>query len=292
MDAALASHPLRDRLVVFGGHDNLLFDDTWVWDGNEWAEQPRGPSEPPARRGAAMTYDSVEGLVLMFGGFDAGGQPLGDLWQWNGDQWNPRGPAQPVPSPRGGASMAFDRMRGVAVLHGGQTGWGVTDETWEWHGLTFEWRLLQPSAAPSPRERATMTFDETRAEVMLVGGVDDDSTWIWNGTRWAIIGGLDAPTEYRGGGLVYDRDRRRPVYFGGRLNDFPFGGVWELTAASGWAERNLAIVPPPREASAMAYDSTRGRVMVFGGNGPGTLTEATRYDDLWSYDGVLWTEWQ
>ena len=52
--------------------------------------------------------------------------------------------------------------------------------------------------------------------------------------------------------------------------------VWTLRSSGG---------PSARHAHALAYDSARGRVVVFGG-----LSGSTRLDDIWEWDGTSWTE--
>ncbi|MCQ8205879.1 hypothetical protein NP569_26700, partial [Vibrio parahaemolyticus] len=68
--------------------------------------------------------------VVLHGGRDANGQQLGDLWEWNGAIWTPRGTnGDPAPGPTGDPlgqprareahGLAFDRTRNMLVLHGG-----------------------------------------------------------------------------------------------------------------------------------------------------------------------------
>jgi Galactose oxidase, central domain len=52
-----------------------------------------------------------------------------------------------------------------------------------------------------------------------------------------------------------------------------------------WTQRSN-IGPSPRTTSAMCYDSTRSRVVLFGG----FSLPNTRYGDTWEWDGSLWTQ--
>jgi hypothetical protein len=178
------------------------------------------------------------------------------------------------------------------LFGGGPQQFGVpmpTDAmTWEWDGT--RWTSHMPSGGPSPRVSPAMTFDPTRAEILLVGGADDRSTWTWNGARWATIEMAAAPTQFRDANLAYDQARQRTVLFGG-LDDpgsNTYGGTWELTT-SGWEEQ-LAVpaTPPPRSAFGMTYVDAIEGVMVFGGYGGAGI----RYDDLWSWDGATWRAWE
>jgi hypothetical protein len=66
--AALAYMPNLEQAVLFGGSD-LYGDelgDTWTLDGGTWTK--RQPSASPApRREAAITYDPVRKLVILYG---------------------------------------------------------------------------------------------------------------------------------------------------------------------------------------------------------------------------------
>ena len=52
-----------------------------------------------------------------------------------------------------------------------------------------------------------------------------------------------------------------------------------------WTELHPATSPSPRYSVELAYDPTRGRLVLFGGYG-----DAGRSDDTWSWDGQTWVE--
>src|SRR5262245_12310958 len=64
--------PRRGVTVVFGGSSGASstvagLRDTWEWDGAQWNK--RTPTAaPPGRENAAMAWDPVRGVCLMFGG--------------------------------------------------------------------------------------------------------------------------------------------------------------------------------------------------------------------------------
>ncbi len=98
------------------------------------------------------------------------------------------------------------------------------------------------------------------------------------------------PTQRIGTAVVYDPDRRVSVLFGGYgpvssvLSDY-LADHWEYDGVE-WVLRTPAVKPPKRREHAMAYDSDRRRVMLFGGYPSGLLPGSS---DLWEYDGVTWT---
>jgi hypothetical protein len=165
-------------IVLFGGNTFVggfqgRVNDTWEWDGSQWME--RTPLNPPTERDVhAMAFDSLRGVIVMYGGWgrlrpgDTGIGQLVDTWEWNGDQWS-------WISDDGrlgvwGHSMAFDTATNRTILFGGIQGCCPSANTWTWDGLAWE-RL--DTCSPIGRDVAAMAFDSTSRETVLFGG--------WNG---------------------------------------------------------------------------------------------------------------
>jgi hypothetical protein len=103
---------------------------------------------------------------------------------------------------------------------------------------------------------------------------------------WALI---DANSEVArwSMSMVYDSDREVTVMFGGRSSAPPFGPLsdtWEFDGTS-WTQVVTAHAPEPRFWHAMAYDSNRKRVVLYGG---GDLDVPVLYEGTWEYDGADW----
>jgi hypothetical protein len=68
---AMVYDSTRGVTVLFGGDyvdgsgNDFLFDDTWEWNGTDWAQRSPATS-PQARLGHAMAYDSVRGVTVLF----------------------------------------------------------------------------------------------------------------------------------------------------------------------------------------------------------------------------------
>jgi hypothetical protein len=87
-------------------------------------------------------------------------------------------------------------------------------------------------------------------------------------------------------GLVYDVQRGVHVLFGGYGTNganTSFNDTWEWNGLD-WVQRTPATVPPARTYHAMAYDFSRGRVVMFGGVTASGMTNA----ETWEFDGVNW----
>jgi catechol 2,3-dioxygenase-like lactoylglutathione lyase family enzyme len=76
---------------TFGGWDGTRPSGSlFRWNGHQWesAEPSGGPS---ARMEVALAFDVARGKVVLFGGSDANGTKLNDLWEFDGEAW--RSPA-------------------------------------------------------------------------------------------------------------------------------------------------------------------------------------------------------
>ena len=150
-----------------------------------------------------------------------------------------------------------------------------------------QWRLLEPQA----RTNHAMVYDSARSVAVMFGGIGEisntafDETWEWTGNAW---------TQRRDPGpggrfdlaMAYDSSRGVSVMFGGRTIVFTgtvttaFGDLWERSGTT-WTQRVVAG-PSARYRQAMAYDSTRGVVVMQGG-----ADHNGRYlDEMWEWNGT------
>lgn len=111
--------------------NTVLYGDayTWTWDGQIWTLRDALPPPPVPRHRHSMAYDADNGVVVLFGGVNAG-QPLNDTWEWDDEKWSMRSSPQRPPS-RFDAAMAYDTDRHVLVLLGGNRGGPALTDTWE-----------------------------------------------------------------------------------------------------------------------------------------------------------------
>src|SRR5882762_8085837 len=94
-----------------------------------------------------MIYDSARSRVVLFGGIDAQGNYLNDMWEWDGAtrKWTNVTPAGgDMPLPRASFGMAFDPVRQKVVVYGGlvsiqYSNVGIIGDTWEWDSATRTW---------------------------------------------------------------------------------------------------------------------------------------------------------
>jgi hypothetical protein len=182
--------------------------------------------------------------------------------------------------------MAYDPDRKRVVMTGGPN---LTDQashaaTWEWDGV--QWHEYSDSGAPYG-EVHLFHGDPYKRTILVHPGQNVDQSadlWCWNPTagQWSVVPGGDGPAGRGGATIAYDGMRKRVVLFGGGYNPgemLYFDDLWEWGPA-GWS-RHGANIPWPagRLDSAMAFDSSRNRLLLFGGaNNSGML------GDLWELE--------
>jgi hypothetical protein len=115
MAHAMAYDADHGLVVLFGGYGATTLGDTWVWDGNNWAQKSPATS-PPARWESSMAYDVARHQVVIYGGRNA--NLFGGLWTWDGNNWSEHVTA-PMPPPRQGPVFVYDALHANAVLVSG-----------------------------------------------------------------------------------------------------------------------------------------------------------------------------
>ena len=281
--AATSYDSLRGQTVLFGGSNaqgGSAFSDTWEWDGTTWVQNTPAVS-PSGVVTATMAYDSGRGVSVLFGGATSSGAATSATWEWDGSTWVQR---QPVVSPpaRVWAAMAYDSSRARTVLFGGGASSGTVGDTWEWDGTS--WKQLVPASSPSPRFGAAMAFDSVRNRIVLFGGRNDNGrlndTWEWDGVNWTQGSSNSLPYPRSFTSMVFDAHIGKTILFGGDyLRPYALGpsnDTWEWDGGS-WTQDWTATDPTPRLGQSMAYDSARGRSVLFGGTNGGTAF----FNDTW-----------
>ena len=214
----MAYDEARQEILMFGGlggpNGNLTFNDTWAWNGVNWAL--KSPTHQPSPRGGyAMAYDEARQQIVLFGGAS-----LYDTWTWDGTDWTQQAPAT-VPRARTYAAMAFDQARQQIVMFGGNcpNSSCQLNDTWAWNGTN--WTQQTTFSQPSPRSQAAMAYDTGRQEIVLFGGgggTPGSETWTWNGTNWNQKNPVHHPASLRVHAMAYDPVRSQIVLTGGYLD--------------------------------------------------------------------------
>lgn len=173
----------RGRTVLFGGTNGTsssFFGDTWEWNGSTWTNTTP-PVSPTSRAWHSMTYDSVRGRTVLFGGYN--GSQLGDTWEWDGVTWTQVLTAT-APPPRSSGAIAYDVASRRVVLFAGSYGWpNGLDDTWHYDGTN--WYLSPPSGPlPPPQYLHRMIGCPALGGVLVYGAYGNgwsplNDTWLY-----------------------------------------------------------------------------------------------------------------
>jgi N-acetylneuraminic acid mutarotase len=189
--AAAKLAAIGGKLVLFGGRgDAQLFADTWEFDGADWYE--RTPTaQPQARQRYAMAAHG--GSVYLFGGSASvtGNQAsaLGDMWQWDGSQWQQvfsTEPAGTLPDPTASATMSS--FGAQLVLFSELSRIFIWDrQTWTVHeDESAEVPFIEPeSIVELPRAEA-----ESPRLLVMGKGYGTYTSSEWDGSAWSGSIGL------------------------------------------------------------------------------------------------------
>lgn len=282
----------RDRVVLAGGDVGTnAVQRTWELDGETWTEIPT--TTPQDLFGAAFAYDVVGKRMLAYGGGSpqSSDDPVARTLAWDGQQWTDLQRSAPGPLRR--AAMASDPVRGQLVMHGGvNSGCGagscqVTSTTWIWDGT--DWSQPAPAVDPGKRARAASAYDPARGTLVMFGGNSTvantplGDTWELTDGHWTQVA-TSGPPPRVDGAMAYDAVHKQMVLFGGRgFTSTPLPSETWLWDGATWSRATPSTpAPSPRTSLRMAYDTSRSRVVLFGGVG--------ELDDTWEWDGAGWLQ--
>jgi cysteine-rich repeat protein len=285
---ALATDVTSRRIVAFGGEtSNPTLKTTNEWNGAAWLDVTPPTHAKSARQ---VAVDTHRGVAVMY-------DDDGNTWEFNGWSWKALSPAASPPA-RASAASTYDAARREVLVFGGGDDSAQLQDTWAFDGTT--WRQVA-TAGPSPRRGASMAYDAARMQVVLhggkggVGATELADTWLWNGTAWQEAPASATPDTlgaYFDEAIAYDPIRQQVVLFGGYKDTGVFVArtaqthVWNGTA---WSVLTSALIDPPvaRRGAGMAWDPTRRRMVLYGGEGPGGLLQDT-WELEWEPGGPRW----
>ena len=184
--STMAYNATTDRFYVFGGLNGFgPIGDTWhCYDGYDlpgdngfigWEEITITSAEAPVPRWGHASVALANGM-LIYGGFDDAGKPLGDVWLLDG----PAGtwteivfPDGELPPPRGGACLGI--VAGFVCMFGGTDGNEYFNDTWVVDALTSpaKWTNIYPadeSTLVRPSARAFAAHNNNGGSMIVFGG--------------------------------------------------------------------------------------------------------------------------
>ena len=116
---------------------------------------------------------SANGKMYVFGGFGAGGHPVGMAWEYDpaADKWTKK-KSMPIPSHHSAVAEYHGKIYlfGGFTLYqnpnGGPNGWEPVSNSWEYDPATDNWKAL----APLPTRRGSPVAMVAGEEIYVIGG--------------------------------------------------------------------------------------------------------------------------
>jgi PKD repeat protein len=233
--------------VLFGGASKTsISSSTWIFTNGGWSNITATAGTPPSpREGMSMTYDTSDGYILAYGGYNPTEICSGsfdsncyDTWEFHSGHWTQLFPTfDPVcyPSgttticnqfPGGSNPITYDTATGDVVLFSGYTYqseyWAAT---WTYHADNWTQLNLTQDESPPPMTSEEIAFDSGVDAVVLFGGSvanyngawDYDATWFFKGGTWTNESSAYplAPSPRMSFGFTYDSTDSELVLFGG-----------------------------------------------------------------------------
>jgi N-acetylneuraminic acid mutarotase len=278
---AMAYDPDIGKVVIFGGLSNdphTLYGDTWTWDGSTW-EQLSPAASPPARADASLAYDPATSQLVLFGGVDT--TYLSETWTFDGSTWTKH--TTPPPAANCSGPIAWDAATNQLLLFAGQGG------TWSWDGDA--WTRLLPTTSPNAQCGTSLAYDDATDQLVLFGGFGEighhqervyDTTYTWDGTNWTKHPIHKHPSSRGNAAMAYDSATGQLVLFGGvnPFGDLDLGDTWAWNGAT-WAKLRSHKSPIGRSSAGLAYLSSSGELVLFGGYNYATSSSLA---DTWVYN--------
>jgi len=194
--------PVRDRLIVIGGHPQYL-NDVWALplsgpNAMQWSQLSPLGTPPTPRWGFTVIYDPDAERAILFGGTSAGSVVHDDVWALNltgGTSWENLDPIGPNPDPRLVHSAIYDALRKRMVVYGGGNyNPSFLADVWELERLDErpKWKKLHPDGVdPGERDLITSIYDEPRNRLVFFGGFHENPTTFFNDTWFLTWEGLE-----------------------------------------------------------------------------------------------------
>ncbi|MCI0497084.1 MAG: hypothetical protein L0Z54_02165, partial [Thermoplasmata archaeon] len=197
--------------------------------------------------------------------------------------------------------MAYDAEDEAIVVFGGYSpDMLMLGDTWVYRMSTGEWKCMNPTTSPSPRQGHAMVYDAINDRIVLFGGVsyspsyrffDDTWTYDLDRNRWTRLDTPDAPEARMSPAMVYDSGNGQIVLFGGQRQYSPhyLNDTWTFDPARGtWSLVGTERAPSPRNGAMACFDDVKGAMVLFGGY---IDTSPYQNDETWEFDvsSMTWT---
>jgi hypothetical protein len=240
---------------------------------------------PPCVNEGMATYQSSNNTVLYTGGVCSGSAALDETYEWDGTNWTKLTLLLDAGRVYG-AALAYDAYRADTVMFGGTPVASVPRaDTYVYASGT--WGIVIDSTRPGPRSLFTFTTDPVNNTIWMLGGTTDTVTlsdfWRYDHGAWQQVVVDGTPSSCQTPNAAFDTDRQKLVVVCADTTTYEWDGTaWK-------AFTGLKTLPNFRRWSAMAYDATLKKTVLFGGL-DSSGTSGNYVDWTWLWDGTSWTQ--
>ncbi len=283
-DYCLAWEDYDNAFIMFGGKGTgKTFGDTWKYNftNDQWTQL--FPSTSPSNRSKmGCAYDTVNRVVVMFGGADASGNWLSETWHFNvvTGNWEQIFPTSLTPRNHLATPMTYDVQDRKILMETAITA-PEAMQTWAYDVTTRNWTNRAATGQPEQRDGFKIAYDKNVNKVLLYAGAWNltlycDFWWYtystnaWNKIDNCVINRDPMPgrVDY---GLAYSEAYLGTVLYGGYTDVAYPPGTWYFLGSAGmWVQPPVPTSPGGQRYINLADDSIDQALMFFGGYNSGT----------------------
>jgi hypothetical protein len=262
-------------------------EQTWLLARGNWSIAGSNASLPSFGAGS-MAYDVADQeLVLVPNsgtGFASGST---DTWVFSGGNWSRLNATVPEST-----LLVYDASDGY--LLGFATNYSSTST---WMFSHDAWTKLSPPTSPPPSESGAIAYDPADGYVLYLDTGSQTTSWRWSAGSWAE---LNLSTEPQLGAvaeintMTYDAADGYVVLAQASNSSCGTSGDCLLTwtySNGAWTDVTDASspLPPPLAGASVAYDSSLGKVVLFGGRDTNECASCVS-NATWTYLAGHWEE--
>ena len=294
--------PTTNSMIVFGGNNcsTGYFNDVWVMSNANgesgrhlWTQlQPSG-TPPAARESASAIYDSVNNIMVVYGG-DAGGANFGDVWlllNANGSSgtptWEQVTPSGTTPLSRSGHTATYDSANNRMTIFGGFHNTVALSDSWvltfaNGIGGTPAWTQITTTGTAPALGFHTAVYDPSSNDMYVFAGSSSAAKLAGDDHAFTLssANGIGSSLWSRGGpparysqAMFYDSVTDSVFIQDGQhaVTNTNIDDYWQTANVSTTTNLNWVPInvggqhPKARWGHAAQYDSASNRLMVFGG---------------------------
>jgi hypothetical protein len=259
-------------------------EDSLEWDGTNWTKVDVTLAAGRVF-GAAMTYDSDQNQVIMFGGATVLGTLRSNTMLYANGIWIDATSSGLEPEPRSLFAFVTDPVNNTVLMYGGVDDVQTFTDFWKFEN--GHWNQIANGDEPASCFYPLAVYDTDRQKAVML--CSDSSTWEYDGAKWTPQTPKHLPSLRRFSSMAYDQTLKKTVLFGGYdTNYFDTTWVWD---GKDWTQVAKKNPPPSRALASLWYDPNLKKTVMYGGIGRVTSTDRlSRFSDMWTFDGNAWTQ--